>query len=811
MKNGSTWRKWDLHFHTQSSYDYQDKRLSDQQIIDGLISHDVSVVAITDHHVIDVDRIKNLQKIGKDKVTVLPGIEFLSESRGNEPIHFIGIFPEDADLEHIWGQVSNVTDIKKIKGERKAHNEVYCKLIETAKLIHELGGIVTIHSGSKSNGIENITNSVPHGVAQKEDIANTIDIFEIGKPEDEENQFKKFIFPHLGYRKPIIICSDNHNINKYALKENCWIKAEPTFEGLKQIIYEPDRVKIQQENPESSKQNYYLIDKIKFANSSPDPLFTEVEIGFNADLNSIIGGKSSGKSLLLQLIAKSVMPSERFDLLQDSGKFNLPKYDSLSGFDMEVHWKDGSVNKLSEAIKDENKKPVTYIPQMYLNYMAENKKSDFRELIESILADKDGYKGFIEQQEREIKSIENQISTEISKYFEFKEKSSKLKAEIQTIGDFQAINQSINNLNEELEQLKLQSGLGDDEQKEYQSLINQRNTLLEQKQKLQSESAFNQNLSSELNDLKLQLSGLIEERFTSLNFSYSEFEEKLKKVKGQLSDGVSSILDSVRVDKTVFNSQQIDTEIVELDKKIQSVEGLLLPLQQNLKNQELLQSKAQLLEQENHKLQQINAKREELQRLAGALNSDQINSLYEELLNQYLAIAQELEKYSQVSSTQGKEIKLITEVKFNYDDFNRDFLGYINKKRSLENQFQDCGFIENSYEFDASEHANNFKVVTQKILEVGSEVSFNQSKPLDEMVKALFKDYFYIDYDLQQGHDRLGQMSPGKKGIILFQLFLHLSSSKWPILIDQPEDNLDNRSVYAELNNFIKEKNWIAK
>jgi predicted ATP-dependent endonuclease of OLD family len=35
---------------------------------------------------------------------------------------------------------------------------------------------------------------------------------------------------------------------------------------------------------------------------------------------------------------------------------------------------------------------------------------------------------------------------------------------------------------------------------------------------------------------------------------------------------------------------------------------------------------------------------------------------------------------------------------------------------------------------------------------------------------------------------------------------LHLSKSKNPILIDQPEDSLDNRTVYRELNEFIKKK-----
>ena len=36
------------------------------------------------------------------------------------------------------------------------------------------------------------------------------------------------------------MCSDNHNIKEYSVKEKMWIKADPTFEGLKQILYEPD-------------------------------------------------------------------------------------------------------------------------------------------------------------------------------------------------------------------------------------------------------------------------------------------------------------------------------------------------------------------------------------------------------------------------------------------------------------------------------------------------------------------------------------------------------------------------------------------
>ena len=49
-------------------------------------------------------------------------------------------------------------------------------------------------------------------------------------------------------------------------------------------------------------------------------------------------------------------------------------------------------------------------------------------------------------------------------------------------------------------------------------------------------------------------------------------------------------------------------------------------------------------------------------------------------------------------------------------------------------------------------------------------------------------------------------MSPGKRGLVLLELFLEMSNEKHPILIDQPEDNLDNRTISRELVKFIKEK-----
>ena len=49
-------------------------------------------------------------------------------------------------------------------------------------------------------------------------------------------------------------------------------------------------------------------------------------------------------------------------------------------------------------------------------------------------------------------------------------------------------------------------------------------------------------------------------------------------------------------------------------------------------------------------------------------------------------------------------------------------------------------------------------------------------------------------------------MSPGKRGLVLMQIILHISNAEHPILIDQPEDNLDNRTIFNDLNEFVKSK-----
>jgi hypothetical protein len=91
--------------------------------------------------------------------------------------------------------------------------------------------------------------------------------------------------------KPCVHGSDAHDntsLFEPDQKRYYWIKADPTFNGLKQIIYEPEeRVRIEAIKPEA-KADYFVLDRVEF----DDRDFQKEPVYFNDKLTCIIGGKS---------------------------------------------------------------------------------------------------------------------------------------------------------------------------------------------------------------------------------------------------------------------------------------------------------------------------------------------------------------------------------------------------------------------------------------------------------------------------------------------------------------------------------------
>ncbi len=77
-------------------------------------------------------------------------------------------------------------------------------------------------------------------------------------------------------------------------------------------------------------------------------------------------------------------------------------------------------------------------------------------------------------------------------------------------------------------------------------------------------------------------------------------------------------------------------------------------------------------------------------------------------------------------------------------------------------------------------------------------------------VKSLYDFVFSLDYltaryELRLGGKNLNELSPGEKGLLLLIFYLRLDRKNTPLVIDQPEDNLDNDSIFKVLAASIRD------
>jgi hypothetical protein len=343
---GSLWGRWDLHFHTPTSFDYKNGSVTNEQIVEGLKKAGVSVVAITDHHVIDVPRIRALQGLAGDDLTVLPGIEFRTELGGKEKVHLIGIFPEDANLEELWTKLSGKLEITPEDVKKKTDEAIYVDFKEAAQLISDLGGIVTTHAGGKSNSIENIGNNTPFKMALKTDLAcECVDVYEVGKLADRKS-YEEIVFPAIGKVLPLIMGSDNHDITHYEVKATCWIKGDPCFRTFQQLISDPRRAflgdtPVEMVQIDGNPTKY--VSEIRFAKkaaSKLDEVWFSGTVMLNPGLVAIIGNKGSGKTALAEAIGLlgNCTSAGAFSFLNEK-KFRQPRNNKAKEFEATLTWR----------------------------------------------------------------------------------------------------------------------------------------------------------------------------------------------------------------------------------------------------------------------------------------------------------------------------------------------------------------------------------------------------------------------------------------------------------------------------------------
>lgn len=764
MNRGSEWRIWDLHFHTPSSYDYKDKSVTNEDIINILDSNNISVVAITDHHIIDIDRIKKLQELGKEKnIVVLPGIEFCSELGGSEAIHFIGIFPETADLTTIWTKIQGQCRLTPAEVDKKGQERISCPFRKTCNLItDELGGIVTIHAGNKSNSIEGIKNNLLVKQELKQELLSTYHpLLEVGKVEDVDI-YKSKVFPSIKFSLPIIICSDNHNIKEYKRKENLWIKANTTFEGLKQILFEPEeRVKIQTNKPDD-KDIYKVIDTIRLDEDG----FWKGEISLSSNLNTIIGGRSTGKSTLLKAIAAKYGST---DVAEDD---YIKKH--LNG--ISIKWRDGS---------ETTEREIEYFPQSYMYEIAFDSKRR-NKLIKSIIKNKEEGK-LLDSYDAEIENISKVIRENIYSLFKFQEDTNTVKRNLLEKGNKNGIEEQLSRLRDKSSKLQKNSTLSDEEQKTF----NEQARLVQNKRKLISAAEDDLSLLTAVsNDTPFASSFTDKYPFVKLNFGTNQnsvetfFNVLKEKVENQWKEIVQNLIATTQSEKEkiLFDIQAIEKTDV-YKKGIRAIED----------NKELRDINNKIKEEEQ-KLADINKLEQQWQQMT----SRQTEILHA-VIDAHCSFKEKADKICSNLKISHDGLRISVTTEFRQSEMQEFLWGKLNQRgKNRQKYVQE---LLKEYTKSNKIHISNF---LKELL--SEDVVLKSCEPKSVAMDFFSRNWYNFDYNLSYQKDKFKEMSQGKQAFVILKLLLDFSDKNCPILIDQPEDSLDNRAIYNDLVTYIKGK-----
>lgn len=824
---GSEWRRWDLHIHTPETkkndqfeghtpQEKWDKFYQDiiSYIDSDEINHKVAVLGITDYF-----SVENYRKVISDKqITdkfdlIVPNIELRITPVSNESpinIHFIcnpAIVSQlntklFAQLKYVhtngipyYATTEDFIKLGKLNDKNLNDIQAYQKGLEQFVVdFTSLKELLNQDKELKENTIVAVSNKSTDGVSGlgntscrnansaltmlREDIycfsdiifsANQSDVdYFLGKKEGIP---REKIIEKYGKLLPCVHGCDAHSNSKILKPDNnkfCWIKADCTFEGLKQITYEPaERVRIMAHNP-NVKKDYNIIDKIIIS----DEKFSSKPIEFNPNLTCFIGGKSTGKSIVLNNMASKI------DHDQYASKF---KGNEFIIQNLIVYWKDGYIN---DGIT--NSRHIVYIPQTYLNRLSDEQeeKTEIDDIIQSIVL-----------QDTEINE----------KYQEFTASLADQKSVLdKEILDLLAANQAKCSYNEQL----TENGRPDTISKELQKLQGERDKLTKTLQISNQELEEYDALKVKITDLGEKINSLRQDCKTINDMTLSIYCDEEAKLSEETNKIFETFVNEKNKVLTEAWEKEKNTLVSNLEKEASKIESELAPCKKSLAEKEKVIETTEILKQLNK-----NIKAEE-ERLARAKNLTDIiekqteifNGLVDKLIHKisiFDAIHQEFAAYvNEKTNGFDESMKFIANAPFRLEQFDKKVRTIYNNKK-LKSIYP---VSDNSCAEDIDE--NIIAGLVKPLFSFDGQTLLKSGISIEEALRAVLSNWYNITYTIELDNDTIKTMSPGKKALVLLKLLINLADADCPILIDQPEDDLDNRSIYDELVTFIRHKKY---
>ncbi|MGN8364703.1 TrlF family AAA-like ATPase [Helicobacter pylori] len=779
---GSSWHKWDLHAHTPYTNLNKEYKCSEEEFIQKLCDSQIDCIGLTNYFKFNEKEFDLKEKIEKKGIKVFYNLEVRLDYQNKEDqcLDFHIIFSDKVTQQEIdnflknadanvGGTEKKLVDLEKDDFDKAVVNFdqlLECLEKESLKLREKylLGFLSRGHGNSRSSSNDKKITNKSH--------------FLIHSSDSQQNLKKDREF-WLEYNKPLLQSSDAHKEEQIG-KKCTWIKAEKTFEGLKQIIYEPKtRVSIDENK---SQDPLYKIDcvglnfdkAVKITNEKGDTPFCYA--GFNETLffspyfTCVIGGRGSGKSTLLQLIASAIKNKSFVKGLKHE---TIQKYIKIQP-DIDI------VDS------------VEYLAQNEVEEFATN-VSKFTEAIFNRMDSKSSGK---------LKELEKQITKGIEKFDEqiaYWQRKTKLE-----------------------EQLKESKKI----RKKYQSIIDTYTDkdYLDKKEKLQE----NRKALIDLKQSKEGFLTFIKELKRVVNFESKEnMEEKnsYDKVYNQLKQNICKELEEIdkNIKKGCFDSDEEDIEKLESE-----CQTLFQEIGEFLKEKGVSDENIGDTRNANHHLENIEMNIADLEReieeIANKIENfsyENMDKNIEEFKNQ---INEELNKinsaFEEISKNH-KEVKPITiEYRLNEDVFEgvfEDFDKLVDKGFNIQRHqskikeylkgiglkdiidVQCAEFIEKLDSLIENKKAAFYETL-KDILD--REIHFQIYRLL--ILKHLRNVEKYKIFEVRYDKRALNETSFGQKCTAVLVVLLSLGNN--PIIIDEPEAHLDSALIANYLVALIKKR-----
>ena len=895
---GSLWRKWDIHIHTNAS----DGKGTCEEIIKEALNKGISCIAVTDHHTVaNVDEMKTLG--AANNLYVIPGVEFRTEY-GKASVHMIGLFPDNYKCHPINKEFLNENVLSPLgisrtmiiqKGKEKSKNQglsdddyfkegmflVQVDFKKAANLIHKFGGLVTVHAGRKSNSIDeemrhegkskkNVSIEDSLGPVKEELFTEGyIDICDISNPKDAFFYLEKF-------GKPSITTSDAHESSEVGTNP-CWIKADLTFEGLRQITAEPERVSFDvPEVLERIKKHPHKFIRGLQINRAANATMTEkwfdnINIPLNPGLVAVIGNKGSGKSALTDIIALCADTKiQNWSFLTPS-KFRMPKpYNRSKQTEASIEWFDNShsVIKTLDMSSDETKpERVKYIPQNFLETLCttendnqfenELKKIIFQYIEPAKRYEQNNLDGIISYLTKEntaacieIKNIISNINKDIIEKEamltpEYKKKlSNELTFMQEKLSNAQAAKPkevqkpSIENdplaqkTKKEIEKLQedcmkveqtIQTARSDRERliKTVHDINASKERLIRLKSQIESEK-------KELKPLYESISVNIDD-VLSIKFDQSVIDSELIKIRDNLNQ-IEQSLDLNNANSLICQYKDIVDKLNVAKEKLSAPE---LEYEKYLKDKQEWEKMIEDIIGDPDKNGTIKSLQAQIEYIDRSLQSD-LNNLKElrkksvtdlmakkyEVLNIYREMFAPLVNFIEEYKDDLKGYPIEFDASFSIRNFSDHFFDYVSQQAAGSYYGKEQGALRIKDNIESVDDSNiesfvNFAGLINEDLFKDKREGQNCRRQVESQLKKghdkqeLYDFIYGMDYvvpffQIKMNGKPLSSLSPGERGALLLLLYLFIDMDDKPLIIDQPEENLDNESVFKYLVHFIK-------